>query len=135
MHKLMLALILAGVATASPAQTIYKCADSKGAITFQNQPCPSDAKVKAAKDYQPAQDNARAAKKLQLTEREMARQQDQQYGPGTTHVTRMDTQGQSSAALCEQAKRDRNAALEAAGSKRTYELVQKHDENVLKACR
>lgn len=135
MHKLMLAIILAGVATASPAQTIYKCADSKGAITFQNQPCPSDAKVKAAKDYQPAQDNAQAAKKLQNTEREMERQQVQQYGPGTTHVTRMDTQGQSPAALCEQAKRDRNAALEAAGSNRTYELVQKHDENVLRACR
>lgn len=135
MHKLMLALILAGIATASPAQTIYKCADSKGAITFQNQPCPSEAKLKAAKEYQPAQDNARAAEKLQRTEREMVRQQKQQYGPGTTHVARMDTQRLSSAALCEQAKRDRNATLEAAGPKRTYVLVQKHDENVLRACR
>lgn len=135
MRKLLIALILAGAATASPAQTIYKCADSKGAVTFQNEPCPADAKVQASKDYQPAQDNARAADQLKRTETEMARQGEEKYAPGTTHVARMDTQGQSSAALCEQAKRDRNAALGAAGSTATHELVQKHDENVIRACR
>lgn len=135
MRKLLIALILAGATTASPAQTIYKCADSKGVVTFQNEPCPADSKVKAAKDYQPTQDKTRAAEQLKRTETEMARQGAEKYAPGTTHVARMDTQGQSSYAQCEQAKRDRNAALEAAGAKATYELAQKHDENVIKACR
>jgi hypothetical protein len=44
----MLLLLVAGCAN---AQVIYKCRDAKGAMTYQNAPCPPDAKPVQAKAY------------------------------------------------------------------------------------
>ncbi|HMB57475.1 MAG TPA: DUF4124 domain-containing protein [Arenimonas sp.] len=122
--------ILFGMAFAAHANTLYKCADAKGAIAFQSEPCPANARTMATRDYIPE-----AAAPIPAPERTKASSTPIRIA--TTHRERRASkrtprdiakQRCQSAKLAEQAYRDRR------GLDISFEQLRKISDRTVEAC-
>ncbi|MEQ1511611.1 MAG: DUF4124 domain-containing protein [Lysobacteraceae bacterium] len=113
---------------------IYKCVGSGGAATYQNSPCPAGSAERAVKPYAALPYDPSLAEKVRrdrLYLDERSRRQSagggdvrQSAGPVNQKVLR-----------CRDARAKRQAALDAWGLARTYDLLQRLDREVWEACK
>ena len=137
----MIRLLISGMAffwsVSASAQQVYKCVQGKD-VSYQSQPCAqSDQAVKAWDAVpEPPPSNEELwrryyAKKRGQRESAYLRSLAGRSGSGSGASIRVP---QSSTA-CAAAKASRTNALNAAGLKRTYELLQALDDAVNRACK
>lgn len=134
--KWIFGMLLAGVAVSAGAQSVYKCRDAKGQPVYQSEPCPGAEKrwdtqpsTTTWDDYYKRQ---AAEKKIAADRRHMrerARQLSTVAGPVGATV------GSANSDQCARAKRARDQAYEAMGSKRSFEASRQWDETVWNACK
>lgn len=136
----VLALLLAS--SSASAQYVHKCIGKDGAVSYQSDPCPADAKQPKVWNAPPELPPTNA----ELWRRYYQKKQgeaDSHYlsrlagtsrgGTASGHRIRQD--GARNQAQCDAAKASREQTLAAVGMLRTYELLQRLDENVREACR
>ena len=122
--------------TAAPAQTIYKCKGAKGAISYQTDPCGPEASTSSVKTYQPVYDDPRAAARLRRIEAERDALQTSNNGVVVNnygYASGSDPRG-AKRAQCASAKAYRQATLDNVRLRRTYDLLQRLDDQVNRAC-
>ena len=134
--KWILAVLLAGLAASAGAQSIYKCRDAKGQPVYQSEPCPEAEKrwdtqpsTTTWDDYYKRRD---ADRKIAADRRHMrarAGEISRGNGPVGTSV------GAENADACQRAKAHRQAAYDAAGLNRSFELSRQMDDMVYNACK
>jgi hypothetical protein len=114
---------------------IYKCVGAKGAIAYQNSPCPADAAVRLVKPYvniphDPYLEEKVRRDRVALDQRKWWSQGS--YGGSAGH-------GGSSVPpkiqRCRDARARRQSTLDAWGLARTYDLLQRLDREVWEACK
>ena len=125
------------------AETLYKCVGKGGAISYQSHACDPGQRIANTRTYVPetppsAGDLVAQRRKLQRDRAESAylsnlagtsRVSARSSATGTSIPVRRQNAG------CEAAKRQRDAALEAAGLGRTYDLLTRLDAVVREACK
>jgi len=128
-------ICLLAFAAAVPAQTIYKC-KGKGPVSYQTEPCGPKSSTTGVKTYQPVYDDPRAAARLRRIEAERDARRAYNNG-GVTNIygnaSGSDPRG-ARRAQCASARANRKATLDRVGLRRTYDLLQRLDEQVNQAC-
>lgn len=135
-RNLVVATTVMAVAPAALAQgVIYKCADAKGHVTYQNAPCAPDAEVRAARPYVDPGYNPALAAKVEADRRavEARRRRDAQGGTG--YRLGQPNPVPAKVLRCRAAKAERERILAAVGLKRTFDLLRRLDDDVYEACK
>lgn len=141
--KWSMLLGMAFVASAADAQVVHKCVDRNGVASYQSKPCADGALTARVWDARPEPPPSNE----ELWRRYYRKKQgeaDSRYlsslagtnrsgGGANGHHIRQD--GAQNQSKCDYAKRERENTLEAVGMRRTYELLQRLDENVREACK
>lgn len=139
----MLRTLLLCIAISAPvhAETLYKCVGKGGAVSYQSHPCDATQRVAKTHDYVPERAPT-------PEERRAAYQREQRGNVESDYLSRLagTSRGLNSQAtgtrvpmvrnvgVCEAAKAERARQLEILGLRRTYEILQRLDEMVRKAC-
>lgn len=134
--KWIFGMLLAGLAVSSGAQSVYKCRDAKGAPVYQSEPC---ANAEKRWDAQPSTTTWDDYYKRQAADRKIAadrrhmraRARELSAGEGPVGAS-VST---PNADACQQAKERRQAAYDAAGLNRSFNLSRQMDEMVYNACK
>ena len=134
--KWILGMLLAGLAASSGAQSVYKCRDAKGAPVYQSEPCANaekrwdtQAPTTTWDDYYKRQ----AADRKIAADRRHMRVRAQEIAAGSGPVGA--AVGPQASSACQQAKAQRQAAYDAAGINRSFELSRQMDDLVYNACK
>lgn len=127
---LVVCLLLAGPAQ---AEVVYRCVSPKGAVSFQNDPCPAGTTAHKAVPYTPDREEPPQYRRARI-EAEM-RQRNAQLPSSRAHAAVMPVQTARHPSACEAAKAHRDSVLKAAGLRRTYDLLSRLDANVREACK
>jgi hypothetical protein len=120
------------------AQQVYKCPGKGGVPSYQSEPC---SEGQASKTWDARPENVSPADQAridqQLRDAEIAAQQRRVQSSTPALVTWQSgpTQSQQRRAGCEAARRERDAALERLGLKRTFEDLRRWGDYVTRACR
>ena len=129
-------LVAAWLATPALAQ-VYKCVDKGGAVSFQSFACAPDETTRGAYDAQP--DSRRDIKIARAKQRDAVRQARVMADMARTERTKSTVAWSSNfdeqRARCDAAKAHREDTLRIVGLARTYDLLQRLDENVREACK
>lgn len=119
--------------TAVRAQgVIYKCVGAKGAVAYQNSPCPAGSAVRGAKPYADIPYDSSLAEKVQRDRAALDQRKWQSQGYSA---------GYSGSAVsfkvqrCRDARARRKSTLDAWGLASTYDLRQRLDREVWEACK
>lgn len=138
--KPFITAILLAASFPATAQIVYKCVDWKGHSTYQSQPCPLQSKNEKAWVAVPdpvltdQQIRHRAVATPAQASRDAYNRQN--YGSSPASVaTRVPAQYAKDESRCENAKANRKAILDSVGLKRTYDLLQRLDDEVNRACK
>ena len=133
-------LCLTGV---SHAQTLYHCR-AHGISSYQQSPCPSSARMVNSIETipEPAPTESQQRARVQQAEQGRVESAFLSHSAGTDagaanrpqRARKVTGRGPIRSA-CQEARSARNAALEAAGLNRTYDLLHKLDQSVADACR
>lgn len=134
MRRVVLGLLLAGMASAVPAQVLYRCTAKGKPTTFQHEPCTAGTKTASVAAYSP--DPAPSANDLAWqryrTEQEMRRRHSaERAAPGRTYVVQMPLPARES---CSAAKAERDAWERKVGLSRTVDQLRYWTERVSRAC-
>lgn len=123
------------------AQTVHKCVDADGTVSYQSASCSAGLREAARWDATPEP----APTAEQLRSRQAAREHERaeseflsrRAGTANARVARnVGAAGRASPpSACAAARAAREETLERVGLKRTYELLSRLDEQVRKACR
>ncbi len=130
------AVVLAFVACTASGQSVYKCRDAKGTPVYQSEPC---ANAEKRWDTQPSATTWDDYYKRQAAERKIAadrrhmRVRAQEIAAGASPVGA--AVGPQASSACQQAKSQRQAAYDAAGLNRSFELSRQMDDMVYNACK
>lgn len=112
-----------------PTPMVYRCVDRKGAVSFQSAPCgPGQRTTKVIP----------APPEMEPPRRAPSRQPSVSTATPSVHWTASDPAAQRRAAAragCLAARQQREAVLQAVGLKRNYDLLQRLDEAVRRACK
>ena len=138
--KLIIPAFLLAASIPASAQIVYKCIDWKGHSTYQSQPCPSQSRNEKAwvAVPDPVLTDAQIRQRASVTQAQSARDayDRQNYGSAPAPVAaRIPTQYAKDDARCENAKAHRKAILDSVGLRRTYDLLQRLDDEVNRACK
>lgn len=137
MPRIFFSFLLILMAHQASAQHVYKCVDGKS-VSYQSDPCTNG---DAAKSWAavPEAENPYLKARLDRMQREVDARRAAGSGSYNASPRSRDASGASittsSNYACESAKRQRAAAYEAAGTKRTFELSRRMDNLVHDACK
>ena len=138
--RLFTTFVLCGVLTLShPAAlaqgVIYKCVGAKGAVTYQNAPCPLGAVAQGAKAYADIPYDPRLADEVRR-DRLALDQRKQQAQSAPVIVGRSGAPSPDpKVKRCRDAKARREEVLDQVGLSRTYDLLQRLDREVYDGCK
>jgi len=112
-----------------------------GAVGFYSGPCPAgyqqaktwDAKPDPEPTYEQLQAREYQRQQAAAESAYLSRRAGTSGGGASGHRVRMD--GARNAAACDAAKASRESTLAAVGMRRTYDLLQRLDNNVREACK
>lgn len=140
MFRSLVFLLLIPVAGAQAQNAIFKCVDDKGAIAYQNAPCPDDAKVEDIREYQPISRQEAIAAERDRQLRLAQSQQQRLHERGTVvHQNIVNNVGptvvQRTRANCAAAKRDRDKARKNAPMWRHVHYLEPWEKRVREACK
>lgn len=133
--RFVVALLLAlGLPAQAQAQRVYKCVE-KGATVYQSEPCTSGPEQKSwsAQVAPRSVESRRAEQRVEAMRRENAWRGYRERAAGPTRTV-IEEPRQPDRALCEAAKRQRAAAFDAMGTRRSWEATRPWDERVNRAC-
>lgn len=132
----LLAGLLALSQPAALAQgVIYKCVGAKGAVAYQNAPCPAGAVSHGVKAYAEIPYDHGLAEKIRR-DRAALDQRKQQMQNATATVGYYGPQPTNpKVKRCRDAKAHREDVLDRVGLSRTYDLLQRLDREVYDACK
>ncbi len=116
-----------------PAQTIYRCVNSQGAVSYQNAQCGPRQRMTTTHEYTPEPINPSLAAKLRSIEQEMDRRN--RAVPQQHRISATTRRNSVSITPCESAKAHREKSLEQVGLHRTFELLSRLDADVWRACK
>lgn len=141
MRGLLVAATLLLSCTAQ-AETLFKCVGKGKAISYQSQPCAPGQSVAKSMDYVPEPPPTPQQRRAMYL-REQRDKAESAYLSGLagtsrsrkSYATGTRLPAEQSNAACEAAKRSRQQVLDQIGLSRTYELLQRLDEDVRAACR
>ena len=136
MKRIVGLVLLVAIAAPAAAQSVFKCRDAKGNAVYQSEPCPNAEK---RWDTQPSATTWDDYYKRQAADRQIAadrrhmraRARDISSGSGPVGAA----VGPQASSACQQAKAHRQAAYDAAGLHRTFELSRQMDDMVYNACK
>lgn len=133
--------MLVALCAPAQAQVVHKCVGATGTISYQDAPCSEGSRERgsweAAPEPPPSAEQLRAQEERRRSGREESEFLSRRAGTSgnvasrTTARRPLRASGPSS---CDAAKAKRQRRLDAVGLKRTYELLQKLDEEVRAAC-
>ncbi len=134
-RTIVVLVLLSGTAR---AEMLYKCVGKGGAISYQSRACDPGQRVAQARTYEPEsppspEQLAARRRKLQRDRAESAYLSNlagTPRGGATSRASGASIPVRRSSAACEAAKRQREAALDAAGLGRTYDLLSSLDAMV-----
>jgi hypothetical protein len=118
----LMLLLLSGTAH---AETMYRCVGKGGAVSYQDYPCEKGAKMTGAVEFMPERVPAYRPPQQIIPPRAL-----NVGSPLGAHVPM-----QRNPSACDSAKAYREQTLRQVGLRRTYELLQRLDENVRVACK
>ena len=126
----MVGIVLAGfVSLPAPCADVYRCVSAAGAVSFQDAPCADGSQLSRTIPVlvEPAKPDAerRTGSRAKATASKPG---------GTQSKSKSDSRGTQRAA-CEKARKQRDAAMDGMGLKRTYEKLQALDGEVQEACK
>ena len=131
MHRSIIAAGLLLAATATPAQTVYRCVEKGKPVSFQNAPCGPSARATTATAYTPdPPPTAAQVARLEAMRREVERRRARR--PSRVYAAPAAPDGGS---YCANVKADRDRWERAAGLSRTYDQLASWNERVRQACR
>lgn len=134
--KWIFGLLLAGIAVSAGAQSVYKCRDAKGQPVYQSEPCPEAEK---RWDTQPSTTTWDEYYKRQAADRKIAADRRHMRARARELSSGVGPTGASvsvpNADACRQAKAQRQAAYDAAGINRSFDLSRQMDDLVYNACK
>jgi hypothetical protein len=138
--KLLVTVIWMAMSFPASAQIVYKCVDWKGHGTYQSQPCPSQSRNEKAwiAVPDPVLTDEQISHRAATTRAQAARDayNRKHHGPAPApSAARIPAQYARDESACENAKANRKAVLDSVGLKRTYNLLQRLDDQVNRACR
>ena len=114
---------------------IYQCVGAKGAVLYQNSPCPADASVAGVKPYSRIDYRPDLANKVERDRIELERRKSQSRSVDVV-INNYGPQAPSpKVQRCRDARAHRQATLDAWGLARTYDLLQRLDREVWEACK
>lgn len=129
------ATLLAAASLAVAADgVIYTCVDAKGHRTYTNAPCPSGTEAKGAKVYDDPGWNPQAAAKVEA-DRQALEARRNGSTVGYSFGRPASRESDPKVGRCRAACAHREAVLQAAGLKRTYDLLSQLDREVWEACK
>ncbi|WMJ69299.1 DUF4124 domain-containing protein [Stenotrophomonas sp. 24(2023)] len=131
--RIVMVLLLAFSAPAQ-AQRVYKCVE-KGATVYQSEPCASGPEQKSwsAQVPQRRADARRAEQRIESMRRENAWRAYRERAAGPTRAV-IEEPDMPDRDHCEAAKRRRSAALDAMGTRRSWEATRPLEDMVNRAC-
>ena len=139
--KLVVVLLcLTGVAQ---AQTLYHCR-AHDVSSYQQSPCPASSRMVRSIETipEPAPTESQQRAHIQQAEQDRAESAFLSHSAGTDAGSanrpqrpRKVTRRVPQRSACQEARTARNAALEAAGLNRTYDMLHNLDQSVAEACR
>jgi hypothetical protein len=133
---LLLGLPLLSWAESPDIGVIYKCADSKQRVSYQNAPCESGQKQVRQLPYVHVGPDTRVTERNAAIQREMDQRNRSARSTGlTTYSFGQPGPIRPEVARCRAAKEDRERILNAAGLKRTFDLLSRLDTTVWEACK
>lgn len=136
LFALLLWLPLFSWAESPDIGVIHKCVDSRKRVSYQNAPCESGQKLVRQLPYVHPGSDPRVTERNAAVQREMDQRNRWARSAGST----MYSFGQPGpirpeVARCRAAKKDRERILNAAGLKRTFDLLSRLDTAVWEACK
>ncbi|GAA5074124.1 DUF4124 domain-containing protein [Lysobacter panacisoli] len=133
--------MLAVLCASAQAHVVHKCVAPGATVSYQDTPCPEGEREHGSWDAMPepppSAEELRAQEERRRSGREESEFFSRRAGTSGTGVARFAPQRAprtSGASSCDAAKAKRQRRLDAVGLKRTYELLQKLDEEVRAAC-
>lgn len=131
--------VLIACAPATAAQSLHKCVDRNGKVSYQSQPCAAGSRtswVRDATPEPPPSPERRAAMRREKARREV----ESEYLAGLARRRRGAGAGHTISTLadpdaCAAARQHRDKTLERVGLDRTFDLLRRLDDQVARACR
>lgn len=133
MRRILVCLVFGlAFSHAGEAQTLYRCKPHDGGPTrFQSRPCEADAATASATGYRPERELTPAEQAArERAWRTRSQQQRTRRASGQGAAIPVQT-----GSRCESVKKDREAALERIGLRRTIDYLRYWDDRVREACR
>jgi hypothetical protein len=139
MRFMLICVFLFACALPQPAVraqgVIYKCVGAKGAVAYQNSPCPADAAVHMAKPYAHIPYDPALAEKVRRDRAALDQRKWQSQGSYGGYIFSRPAPVSSKVQNCRDARSRRKATLDAWGLYSTYDGRQRLDREVWEACK
>lgn len=141
MPRMTFVVVLLCLTGVSHAQTLYHCR-AQGISSYQQSPCPASARMVSSIETIPEAAPTESQQRARVQQAEQGRAESaflsHSAGTDTGAVNRPQRARKVTRRVrsaCQEARSARNAALEAAGLNRTYDLLHNLDQSVAVACR
>ena len=128
MVRTIVALLL--ISGAVQADTLYRCVGKGGAVAYQAQACGEQAKQTGTVEFTPERVPAYRPLPASRSSSNPSTRTSKRSGSATGALIPIEAGGKA----CETAKSRREKKLAQVGLKRNYDLLQKLDEDVRRAC-